>query len=143
MSTSSSPTVGSSSSSRGSRKTRVGTVVSTRMMKTIIVQVDRLVPHPFYHRIVKRSARCKVHDQTNAAHVGDFVRIMETRPLSKEKRWRLVEVLRQGSAAQQERVAERERARAARSKTPEPEEKSAEPQPADTAAPAQAEQERT
>lgn len=82
------------------RKVRIGVVVSTKMMKTIVVQVDRLVRHPLYQRVVKRSSRFKVHDETNRAKVGDWVKIMETRPLSKEKCWRLVDILRQGSTAE-------------------------------------------
>ena len=84
-----------------SRKVRIGVVVSNKMMKTIVVQVDRLVRHPLYQRVVKRSSRFKVHDESNQAKMGDWVKIMETRPLSKEKRWRLVEILRQGSAAEE------------------------------------------
>lgn len=84
---------------RDSRKARIGVVVSDRMMKTIVVQVERLVRHPIYKRVVRRASRFKVHDETNSAKVGDRVKIMETRPLSKDKRWRLVEILRRGSRA--------------------------------------------
>ena len=70
------------------------------MQKTIVVQVARLVRHPKYHRVLRRTTKFKVHDETNRAKAGDFVKIMETRPLSKDKRWRLVEVLRQESRAQ-------------------------------------------
>ncbi len=82
---------------RSSRKVRLGTVVSNRMHKTIVVRIDRLVQHPKYQRVVRRATRFKVHDEMNNAKIGDYVKIMETRPLSKDKRWRLVEVLRRGS----------------------------------------------
>lgn len=72
----------------------MGRVVSNRMTKTIVVQVDRLVRHPLYERVLHRSTRFKVHDETNSAKIGDWVKIMETRPLSKEKRWRLLEIVR-------------------------------------------------
>jgi len=78
---------------RNLRKTRVGTVVSDKMDKTIVVQVERRIRHPLYGRIITRRRKFKVHDENNAASVGDRVRIMETRPLSKEKRWRLVEIV--------------------------------------------------
>ena len=78
---------------RNLRKTRVGTVVSDKMDKTIVVQVERRIRHPLYGRIITRRRKFKVHDENNAAAVGDRVRIMETRPLSKEKRWRLVEII--------------------------------------------------
>ena len=84
---------------RGHRKTAIGTVVSNRMMKTIVVRVTRLVRHPMYHRVLVRASTFKVHDDTNRAGIGDWVKIMETRPLSKEKRWRLVEILRRASSA--------------------------------------------
>jgi small subunit ribosomal protein S17 len=74
-------------------------VISDRMMKTIVVRVNRLVRHSMYQRVVKRSTRFKVHDELNQAKVGDWVRIMETRPLSKDKRWRLIEILRRASTA--------------------------------------------
>ena len=81
------------------RKVRLGVVVSDRMQKTIIVQVRRLVRHPVFPRVVKRVARFKAHDETNSAKRGDWVKIMETRPLSKDKRWRLLEIVRRGSTA--------------------------------------------
>ncbi|MBI3320464.1 MAG: 30S ribosomal protein S17 [Candidatus Omnitrophica bacterium] len=84
---------------RAARKTRTGIVVSDRMMKTRVVRVDRLVRHPRYPRVVRRSTTFKVHDEANTARVGDWVSIMETRPLSKDKRWRLVEVVRRASTA--------------------------------------------
>lgn len=81
-------------SGRGHRKERIGFVVSDKMDKTIIVKVDSLTRHPVYKRIMRRSKKFKVHDEEKKAKAGDKVRIIETRPLSKEKRWRLVEVLK-------------------------------------------------
>ena len=78
---------------RGARKTRVGLVVSDKMQKTVVVAVDRRVPHPVYGKMVTRTRRLKAHDEENSAKTGDTVRIMETRPLSKDKRWRLVEIV--------------------------------------------------
>jgi small subunit ribosomal protein S17 len=78
---------------RGSRKTREGVVVSDLMDKTVVVEVQRLVRHPRYKRVVRRTSRCKAHDERNESSVGDRVRIMETRPLSKTKRWRVTSVL--------------------------------------------------
>jgi len=75
------------------RKTRVGRVVSDKMDKTIVVAVETRVPHPLYKKIIKRTYKLKAHDENNECHSGDTVRVMETRPLSKEKRWRLVEVI--------------------------------------------------
>jgi len=75
------------------RKTRVGKVVSDKMDKTIVVAVETRVPHPLYKKIIKRTYKLKAHDETNECVPGDVVRVMETRPLSKEKRWRLVEVI--------------------------------------------------
>lgn len=79
---------------RGRRKVRVGQVVSDKMDKTAVVAVTRLVKHPMYSRFVKRTTKFKAHDEKNECHVGDVVRITETRPLSKDKRWRVVEVVR-------------------------------------------------
>ena len=76
---------------RSRRKTRVGKVVSDRMEKTVVVSIERLVKHPVYGRYVRRRAKFKVHDETNQCRVGDTIRFMETRPLSKDKRWRFVE----------------------------------------------------
>ncbi|MCS6789410.1 MAG: 30S ribosomal protein S17 [Bacteroidia bacterium] len=81
------------SSLRGRRKEFVGEVVSDKMMKTIIVRVVRNEPHPLYRKPVKRFRKFAVHDEHQAAKIGDVVRIMETRPLSRTKRWRLVEIL--------------------------------------------------
>lgn len=76
-----------------SRKTRVGLVVSDKMDKTIVVAIADRVAHPLYKKIVKKTNKLKAHDEQNIAHVGDKVRVMETRPMSKEKHWRLVEVI--------------------------------------------------
>ena len=84
---------GAPNSARGSRKTRVGLVVSDKMQKTVVVAVDRRVPHPVYGKMVTRTTRLKAHDEENSAKQGDTVRIMETRPLSKDKRWRVVEIV--------------------------------------------------
>ena len=80
-------------SDRTQRKVRTGVVVSDAMAKTVVVRISSQVRHPLYGKIVRRTARFKAHDEANDAHTGDTVRIMETRPLSKTKRWRLVEVL--------------------------------------------------
>lgn len=78
---------------RNNRKTRTGLVSSDKMDKTIVVTVTEHVRHPLYKKYVKRTKKFKVHDENNSCGVGDFVRIMETRPLSKDKRWRLVSIL--------------------------------------------------
>ncbi|MFA5504409.1 MAG: 30S ribosomal protein S17 [Vulcanimicrobiota bacterium] len=78
---------------RNSRKARIGTVVSDKMDKTVVVEVVRQFPHRLYKKIIKRSKRFKAHDESNACGVGDIVRIMETRPMSKQKRWRVVTIL--------------------------------------------------
>ncbi len=78
---------------RNLRKTNVGKVVSDKMDKTIVVAIEDSVKHPLYNKIIKRTIRLKVHDENNEAGVGDRVKIMETRPLSKDKRWRLVEII--------------------------------------------------
>lgn len=78
---------------RGTRKTREGTVVSDLMDKTVTVEVQRLMRHPLYRRVLRRASRCKAHDPENQCSVGDRVLIMETRPLSKTKRWRVVSVV--------------------------------------------------
>lgn len=79
--------------SRNSRKVRLGTVVSDKMDKTVVVAVERQVPHPLYGKRVVRTRKFHAHDEENIAREGDLVRIMETRPLSRTKRWRLVEVV--------------------------------------------------
>jgi len=78
---------------RNSRKEREGIVISDKMDKTVVVQVKDLVTHPLYKRVIKRSSKFKAHDEQNACHIGDKVRIMETRPLSKDKCWRVAEIL--------------------------------------------------
>ncbi|MDE5777388.1 MAG: 30S ribosomal protein S17 [Lachnospiraceae bacterium] len=78
---------------RNLRKTRVGLVTSDKMNKTIVVSIVDNVKHPLYGKIVKRTYKLKAHDENNECHIGDRVRVMETRPLSKDKRWRLVEII--------------------------------------------------
>ena len=78
---------------RNLRKTRTGKVVSDKMQKTIVVAVEDHVKHPLYSKIVKRTYKLKAHDENNECKIGDTVRVMETRPLSKDKRWRLVEII--------------------------------------------------
>ena len=80
-------------SERGLRKTRIGVVVSDKMDKTITVEIRNRVKHPLYGKIMNRTEKFKAHDEKNEAGIGDTVRIMETRPLSKDKRWRLVEIV--------------------------------------------------
>ena len=78
---------------RNLRKTRIGRVVSDKMDKTIVVAVEDHVKHPLYKKIVKRTYKLKAHDENNECKIGDTVKVMETRPLSKDKRWRLVEIM--------------------------------------------------
>ncbi len=78
---------------RGYRKTRIGEVVSDKMDKTIVVAIKTKVRHPLYGKMVNRTRKFKVHDENNECGIGDTVKIMETRPLSKDKRWRLVEII--------------------------------------------------
>ena len=78
---------------RNLRKTRVGHVISDKMDKTIVVAVEDHVRHPLYKKIVKKTYKLKAHDENNEANVGDTVRVMETRPLSRDKRWRLVKIV--------------------------------------------------
>jgi len=78
---------------RNLRKTRTGKVVSNKMQKTIVVAVEDHVKHPLYGKIVKRTYKLKAHDEKNECNIGDTVKVMETRPLSKDKRWRLVEII--------------------------------------------------
>jgi small subunit ribosomal protein S17 len=78
---------------RNLRKTRVGKVVSNKMDKTIVVAIDDRVQHPLYKKIVNKTYKLKAHDENNECNIGDTVRVMETRPLSKDKRWRLVEIV--------------------------------------------------
>ena len=86
-------TVQTTASERGRRKERIGKVVSDKMDKTVVVSLVRQVPHPLYKKYFKKTTKFVAHDEKNDAHEGDTVRIMETRPLSKTKRWRVVEVL--------------------------------------------------
>lgn len=90
----------------GRRKEVVGKVVSNRMQKTIIVQVVRQKSHAFYGRVISKAKKFYAHDEKNQAHVGDFVRLEETRPLSKLKRWRLKEVVRKAALAPETQAAE-------------------------------------
>lgn len=78
---------------RTSRKTRVGKVVSDKMDKTVVVAIETSMKHPLYKKIVKRTQKLKAHDEKNECREGDRVKVMETRPLSKEKRWRVVEIV--------------------------------------------------
>ena len=78
---------------RNLRKTRTGKVVSDKMDKTIVVAIEDHVKHPLYGKIVKRTYKLKAHDEKNECNIGDTVKVMETRPLSKDKRWRLVEIV--------------------------------------------------
>ncbi len=78
---------------RGMRKVMTGKVISDKMEKTVVVAVESLVRHPLYQRTIRRTKNFKAHDENNSCHVGDKVKVMETRPLSKDKRWRVVEIL--------------------------------------------------
>lgn len=80
-------------SDRNLRKTEVGRVVSNKMDKTVVVAIEDSVKHPLYKKVIKRTVKLKAHDANNECSIGDRVRVMETRPLSKEKRWRLVEII--------------------------------------------------
>lgn len=80
-------------SDRNMRKTEVGRVVSDKMDKTVVVAIEGSVKHPLYNKVMKRTVKLKAHDENNACSIGDRVRVMETRPLSKDKRWRLVEII--------------------------------------------------
>ena len=86
-------TVNNAATGRTARKMRQGKVVSDKMEKTVVVALERRVPHPVYGKMVTRTKRLKAHDEGNTAKVGDTVRIVETRPLSKDKRWRVVEIV--------------------------------------------------
>jgi small subunit ribosomal protein S17 len=101
---------------RRRRKTEIGTVTSDKMNKTRRVEVETLFPHPKYGKLMRRRTVCHAHDETNESHVGDIVEIMETRPLSKLKRWRMVRIVRPG--AQQALAGEGETAKAAPETTP-------------------------
>ncbi len=96
----------SQSAAAGRRKEVIGVVVSNRMQKTIVVQVVRKKGHGFYGRVVSKAKKFYAHDEKGAAHIGDFVRLEETRPLSKLKRWRLKEVVRKAALAPEAPVAQ-------------------------------------
>ena len=81
------------SEDRGLRKTRIGVVVSDKMDKTVVISVNRRVQHPLYGKIMKRTTKFKAHDEQNACGIGDTVKVMETRPISKDKCWRVVEII--------------------------------------------------
>ena len=83
----------SEKNSRSARKVRVGTVISSKMDKTAVIRVDRTMKHPLYKKTVRTSSKLYAHDENNEANIGDVVRVMETKPRSKTKRWRLVEVV--------------------------------------------------
>ena len=87
------PAAGVEPTDRGVRKSRIGRVVSDRMQKTVVVEVETMRRHPLYRKVVRRNRKFKAHDERGEAHVGDTVVIHETRPLSKEKRWRVVRVV--------------------------------------------------
>ena len=91
------------------RKTVVGEVVSIKMQKTIVVEVTRRKSHPFYFRVISRSRKFYAHDEQNTAHVGDVVRLEETRPTSKLKRWRLLEIIRRAALVPQEEALAQEK----------------------------------
>ena len=78
---------------RGLRKTRIGVVVSDKMDKTCVIQIKTRDRHPLYGKIINRTSKLKVHDENNECGIGDTIRVMETRPISKDKRWRLVEII--------------------------------------------------
>ncbi len=81
------------SEERASRKTRIGYVVSNKMDKTVVVAIEDSVKHKLYNKVIKRTYKLKAHDENNECGIGDRVKVMETRPLSKDKRWRLVEIV--------------------------------------------------
>jgi len=84
---------------RGRRKVRIGKVVSNKAEKSIVVAVERHVPHPLYKKYYRRTTKLMAHDERNEANIGDVVKIMETRPLSRRKRWRLVEILKRAESS--------------------------------------------
>jgi small subunit ribosomal protein S17 len=85
---------------RNKRKVRQGRVVSNKMEKSIVVAVERLIRHPLYERVVRRTSKLVAHDEANECRIGDRVKVMETRPLSKTKRWRLIEIVEKAPQAQ-------------------------------------------
>src|SRR4051812_23477903 len=96
---------------RASRKTRVGLVVSDKMEKTVVVAIERRVPHPVYGKMMTRTTRLEAHDEENSAKAGDTVRIMETRPMSKDKRWRLGEIVSRAREGETPMIQQESRAR--------------------------------
>ncbi len=80
-------------SERNDRKVKTGKVISDKMDKTIVVAIERLVQHPLYKKSIKKTVKFKAHDENNESHIGDIVEVMETRPLSKDKRWRVTQVI--------------------------------------------------
>jgi small subunit ribosomal protein S17 len=88
------------SEERGNRKTRVGVVIKAKMDKSCVVEVERRLAHPLYKKVIRRNSRFMVHDEEGRCRVGDVVRIVETRPLSKRKRWRYVETVRSAESAE-------------------------------------------
>jgi len=88
------------SETRGQRKARIGTVVSNKMDKTVTVKVERVMQHLLYRKVVRRSKKYMAHDENNECRVGDVVKIMETRPLSRRKRWRVVEIIERAKTLQ-------------------------------------------
>ena len=100
----------SENGTRGQRKTKVGRVVSDKMDKTIVVSVERQQRHPLYKRVIRLSTKFAAHDEANDGHVGDTVRIEESRPLSATKRWRLAEIIRRAGESQIDSVPGEERA---------------------------------
>ncbi|MGI6513022.1 MAG: 30S ribosomal protein S17 [Syntrophomonadales bacterium] len=85
---------------RGQRRVKIGKVVSNKMDKTVTVRIDSVVQHSLYRKTIRRSKKYKAHDENNQCNIGDLVKIMETRPLSKHKRWRVVEVLEKAKTLQ-------------------------------------------
>ncbi|MBC8245400.1 MAG: 30S ribosomal protein S17 [Verrucomicrobia bacterium] len=94
------------SAREGNRKVREGEVISTKMDKTVVVRISRRIAHPLYKKIIARNSKFQAHDEKNEAQVGDLVEIMETRPLSKTKRWRLVRIVKRGELAMAAKEAE-------------------------------------
>ena len=101
--------------SRGNRRRVVGVVKSDRMDKSVVVEVHRLVKHPLYRKYVRRWAKVMAHDEENTAHVGDRVELIETRPLSKQKSWRVVQIVARGSVGERGEALEEEMTAAGRS----------------------------
>lgn len=94
---------------RGNRKIKTGTVVSDKMQKTVVVRIDRTYRHPLYKKVMKASSKFKAHDEENQCKVGDLVEIMETKPISRDKRWRVSKILGKGKVAAYERPKKKEK----------------------------------